>query len=123
MHGEGVSQMAHSDSFGRHHDSHHVELIALSRTAVAIDPYLCRPGQFASLTPSDSRSRINKLDIASGLHFHEGHHSVPLHDQIEIPVPTPESSTNYQPTVSAKPGRRHPLAEYSQRLPRIGHAQ
>ncbi len=122
MHGERIRQMSHSNPLALHHYHHDVESVALPGTTVAIDPDLGRPGEFTPLAPANSVGGVDEPCIPSRLHFHEGDHAVPFHNQIQIPVPIPEPPTQYEPAIAAEPGRRHPLAEFPQRLPSVGHA-
>ena len=52
----------------------------------------------------------------SGLYLDKRNETFPLHDEVDVPVPAPESALDDAPTLTPKPPFGDPLPELSQLL-------
>lgn len=97
--------------------SDHVEPVRLRLPAVAIDPDHGRALQLFLFAPVNCLNRTAELAATPGLHFNEGHHPLPLDDQIDVAMAATKPALNHPPASLPEPPLRDSFPEFAKRLP------
>ena len=114
--------MLDADVLGAKNDPDHVEPKGVTGTLKARHPHFRGPAELALFPPAHRRSGPAERPGGPGLHFDERYRSPapftlgPGCDQIDVPVPVPETAIRYLPTVNREPSLRDSLALQSECL-------
>ena len=94
-----------------------VEAIGVRGPSMAIDPDPRRPAQLPLLPPVHRLDGAAEPSASPSLDLDEGHYSIPLDHEIDIPVAAPEAALHDAPPPQAKPSLRDPLPQLAECLP------
>lgn len=107
--------MPNSHPFLLDENADNVEPVRLIRPPVPVDPDEGGPGELALFPPPDGLDGLAELRPSPGLHFHERHEPVALHDQVDVTVPAAEPAHQHPPAFLLQPSLRYSLSQFSER--------
>ena len=113
--------MADSDTRLGKEDPDDVEPIRVVRSSVPLDPYPRGTSQLSLLTPVDRFDRKSELSSLSGLDLDERDESVPLDNEVDVPVAVAKPPLHDPPSLSTEPTLRYSLTDLPERLRGRGH--
>ena len=95
-----------------------VEPIRAPGAPVAVHPDARRPAQLALFPPGYGFHRLAKPSTSARLDLDEGNRGIPLHDQVDVSVPTAKPTLHHAPAPLDEPPLGDSFSERSECLPR-----